>query len=110
MRDRGRVGDDHPAADGVVQRAAQHLVDLEHGLGVEATEADVVALDGKVRVHALHVVWSQVTQRHPADARNDVQPDVGVITGPRRGPQPGLVGGQPPLGQVDAHGEAGAAR
>lgn len=39
-----------------------------------------------------------------------MQPDVSVIAGPGRRPQPSLVGREPPLGQVDADGEAGAAR
>jgi len=39
-----------------------------------------------------------------------VQPDVAVIASPGGGPKPGLVGREPSLGQVDADGEAGAAR
>ena len=45
----------------------------------------------------------------PADAGNDVESDVAVIASPGGGPQPGLVGWEPSLGQIDADGEAGAA-
>ncbi|MCA1702168.1 MAG: hypothetical protein LC808_02420 [Actinobacteria bacterium] len=51
-----------------------------------------------------------MSKRDPADAGDDVQPDVAVIASPSGGSQPGLVGGEPSLGQVDADGEAGAAR
>lgn len=42
--DLGWIGDDQPTAHGVIERPAEHLVDLEDGLGVEAAGADVVAV------------------------------------------------------------------
>ena len=52
-------------AHGVIERSSQDLVDLEHRLGVEPTVMDSIALHRQVRVHALDVIGSQVTQRDP---------------------------------------------
>lgn len=54
------------------------------------------------------MIGLQVPQRDPADARDNVQVDDAPVGVPRARPQGYLLGRQPPLGQVDGHGEAAA--
>lgn len=90
--DLGRVGDDQPTAHSVVERPPQDLVDLEDGLGVEATATDMVAIGRERGVEPFDVVRPKMSKRDPADAGDDVESDVAVIAGPGGRPQPGLVG------------------
>lgn len=85
-------------------------MDLHDGLRAESTYAGVVAVDGELRVHALDVVGPQVPQRHTPETRHDMELCVTGIAGPGRGLESRLVGGQPPLGEVDGDGETGPPR
>lgn len=83
-------------------------MDLEDGLGVEAAGADGPTVGEELGVETFEVLDAEMAERDAADLGNDVQDDVAPVGIPGTDAQRQLLGGQPPLCQVDGDGEAAA--
>src|SRR2546429_3957988 len=101
MSDRRWVGQHEPAAHRGIKGVAQHRVDLEDALVVEAARAFGTSGVAKLCVETLEVVDAQMPHWDASDGGHDMQLDVASVAIPCAGAQRQLLDRQPALCEVD---------
>jgi hypothetical protein len=98
----GDVAGHEPAADGVVEGAADAQVDLVHGLGRQASAVGWVE-EGVVE--GFDLLEAQASQLDAPEGRDDVEVHVALVTAVGAGREVQLLCREPLVGEVCAEGQ-----